>query len=256
MCGLMSVTGEADGAPGGGPMKVGPSIVDVITGLFASSAIQAALYCRDVQGGDGQYIDLALLDCGIAAMSHHAMQYLISGIPPARRGTAGNGGAPSGRFRCADGDIMLSPGNDEQFRRLVTVLGCPALATDSRFLSNPMRVANRDEITPLVASEVGKWHVEALVAALSAEGVPAASINNLAQVFDDAQVRHRQMAVSGAHALAGALPMIANPIRFSETPISRYAGPPVLGEHTDQILSALLSFDEAGIAALRHAGAI
>jgi crotonobetainyl-CoA:carnitine CoA-transferase CaiB-like acyl-CoA transferase len=256
MGGLMSVTGHPDGQPGGGPMKVGPSIVDVLTGLNASIAIIGALYGRDANGGQGQHIDLALLDAVIASLSHYAQIYLVSGDMPPRRGTSGNGGVPSQTFHCADGDVMVTAGNDGQFARLCEVVGRPELARDPRFATNNARVAHRDIILPLLEDLFREKPLAHWLPALEAAGVPSGPINNLAQVFGDPQVIARGMSATVAHPLRDALRLIANPIHYSETPITGYRPPPMLGEHTEEVLSAELGLDKATLAALRAEGVI
>lgn len=255
MGGLMSITGNGDDTPGGGPMKTGPSLADILCGQYAASAIVAALYHRDAGGeqdGAGQYIDLSLLDSMIAATSHYASQYLVSGEVPVRRGTEGNGGMPSRMFRCADRDIMIVAGNNEQYARLCKVLGHPELATDPRFSEIALRVRNRralgDAFEPLIA----QWHSQALLAALDDAGVPAGPINNLAQVFADPHVQERRMCVEVAHPLSNdAVRMVANPVKMSGTPIDAYTAPPTLGQHTELVLHDLLDLSSAEIDVLR-----
>ena len=254
--GLMSVTGNPDHMPGGGPMKVGPSIVDVLTGLNASNAILAALYSRDANGGAGQYIDVALLDCVVAALSHYAQIYLTSGEVPVRRGTQGNGGMPSTAVHCSDGAIMLTAGNDIQFARLCEAMGRADLATDPAFRTNMQRVANRDALTEILETVFRTDTVAHWLGKLDAAGIPNGPINSIDQVFADPQIRHRQMVVTVQHPLAPDLKLIGSPLNFSETPITEYAPPPMLGEHTDEILSRDLGLDSASLAALRDEGII
>ena len=256
MGGLMSVNGEPDGVPGGGPMKVGPSITDVITGLYASNAIIGALYHRDADNGVGQYIDMALLDSVLAALSHYTADYLISGVPPFRRGTEGNGGMPSQMFHCADSPIMLVAGNDGQFKRLCEVLQHPELARDERFANNINRVKNRNEMTPILAGLMRQWKQQDLLAALDKADVPAGPIYNLQEAFNDPQVKQRGLEIEVPHPLSGSIKLSANPIRYSETPIDSYAAPPLLGAHTDAVLRDLLKLDETRIAGLRAEGII
>ena len=251
MGGLMSVTGNPDNEPGGGPVKVGPSIVDVITGLFAGNAIQAALRWRDTPGGTGQHIDMALLDSVIAAMSHYMMTYFVSGVVPVRRGTEGNGGMPGRVFDCADGQIMIVAGNDEQYCRLCDVLGVPELAKDARFVRNSGRVENRAILTGLLQAQVGTWTKDALVTALDSAGVPAGGVINFEQVFADPQVIARAMRVTVPHPLAGTVDLVRSPLRMSETPTERYETPPQLGEHTDEVLHGLCGLEMDDIARLR-----
>jgi crotonobetainyl-CoA:carnitine CoA-transferase CaiB-like acyl-CoA transferase len=255
MGGLMSITGNGDDMPGGGPMKTGPSLADILCGQYAASAIVAALYHRDAggkQGGEGQYIDLSLLDSMIAATSHYASQYLVSGEVPVRRGTEGNGGMPSRMFRCADRDIMIVAGNNEQYARLCQVLKHPELATDPRFSEIALRVRNRRALGDVFEPLIAQWQSDALLVALDAAGVPAGPINNLEQVFADPHVQARGMCVEVAHPLSnGAVRMVANPVKMSGTPIESYTPPPMLGEHTEGVLRDLLGMSGAEIDALR-----
>jgi crotonobetainyl-CoA:carnitine CoA-transferase CaiB-like acyl-CoA transferase len=251
--GLMSVTGHPDGSPGAGPMKVGPSLTDIIGGLYADVAILSALFKRTT-GSDpvGQYIDLAMLDCTMAAMSHIAMQYLVSGFAPVRLGGRGNGGAPGNIYGCADGSIYLSPGNDEQYARLCRTLGREDLGTDERYATQAGRIRHRDELTALLRKETSKWSVAELEHALELSSVPAAPILDLAQAFESEHARARGLRVEVPHAVAGSVSLIANPIRFSETPISDYRAPPAIGEHTDEVLGALLNLDASALALLKR----
>ncbi len=251
--GLMSVTGEADDKPGGGPMKVGPSIIDVVTALFASVAVVSALYNRDANGGRGQHIDMALLDSGIAVLTHAAMHYLVSGEAPRRRGTEGNGGMPTGMYRCADGQIMISVGNNEQFARLCAALHLPPLEQDPRFDSNAGRVANRFDLVAILEAAFAQWPIADIVAALDIAGVPAGPVNTLPQVFADPQVQARGMQIEVEHPLSGLLKLVANPIRFSETKLDTYVAPPLLGQHTEEVLAGLLGMSAADIGRLRDA---
>lgn len=251
LSGIMSITGDPDDAPGGGPMKAGPSIVDMTTGLYASIAILAALRKRDQETGRGQQIDLALLDCGFALTSHLAQIYAVTGASPGRVGTRGYGGAPGGGFRCADGHIMVAPGNDRLYAAFVAVLGRPELATDPRFAANRDRLINRKLLVELCEAETRKHKVEDLYAALTAAGVPAAPIRELEDVFTDPQIVARGMVVEATHAQGGEVTLLANPIRFSDTPIEAYRAPPGVGDDTSEILGGLLGLDADAIAGLR-----
>ncbi|PTB18893.1 CoA transferase [Trinickia symbiotica] len=256
MGGLMSITGNSDDVPGGGPMKTGPSLADILCGQYAASAIIAALYHRDAaQGGsgEGQYIDLALLDSMIAATSHYASQYLVSGEIPIRRGTEGNGGMPSRMFRCADRDIMIVAGNNEQYARMCNVLGHPELASDPRFSEIALRVKNRRALGEVFEPLIAKWRSDELLRALDAAGVPAGPINDLQQVFADPHVQARAMCVEVAHPLTDEpVRMVANPVKMSGTPIDSYAPPPMLGQHTNDVLRDLLGMSESDIDSLRE----
>ncbi len=254
MGGLMSVTGHMDGEPGEGPMKVGPSIVDYMTGMNTSTGILAALYHRKVTGV-GQHVDVCLLDTVIASLSHWAQIYLVNGKSPPRRGTWGNGGMPAGMFRCSDGELMLVVGNDGQFARTCEVLGAPELATDPKFLRNNDRVVNGKEIMAIFAglflkNSVGHWLEE-----LEKAGVPCGPVNDFAHVFADPHVQSRGMEVKTEHPFEPQLSLIRNALTFSETPVQEYRAPPLLGEHTAEVLSGL-GYDAAKIAALKERGAI
>lgn len=255
MGGLMSVTGPKDGAPGAGPVKVGPSIVDILCGLFSSTAILAALHDRR-ETGMGQHVDVALLDSVVAAMSHYAQIYLISRENPVRRGTEGNGGCPSQMFRCGDGEIMITAGNDAHFARLCAVLGMPELARDARFISNNRRIDHRDLLTSILDDAFRQRSVADTLAALEAADVPSGPINTLAQVFEDAQVLARNMLVKVKHSAAGELPLVGNPIHYSRTALGDFRAPPTIGEHTREILTQVLSMGEAEIDGLRRKGVV
>ena len=256
MGGLMSVTGHMDDEPGAGPMKVGPSIVDYMTGMNTSIGILAALYHRRVNGGAGQHIDVCLLDTVIASLSHWAQIYLVNGTSPPRRGTWGNGGMPAGMFRCTDGELMLVVGNDAQFARTCAVLGAPELATSPKFVRNNDRVTNGKEIMAIFAglflkNTVGHWLDE-----LEKAGVPCGPVNDFAHVFADPQVRSRGMEVKTEHPFERQLSLIRNALIFSETPVTDYRYPPLLGEHTAEVLSSRLGYGAAKLDALKRQGVI
>jgi crotonobetainyl-CoA:carnitine CoA-transferase CaiB-like acyl-CoA transferase len=255
MGGLMSVTGHMDGEPGAGPMKVGPSIVDYMTGMNSSIAILAALYHKKANGGDGQHLDVCLLDTVIASLSHYAQIYLINGDSPPRRGTWGNGGMPAGVFRCTDGELMLVVGNDAQFSRTCAVLGEPALATHPKFLKNNDRVVYGKEIMAIFAGLFLKNTVAYWLEELEKAGVPCGPVNDFAQVFADPHVRSRGMEIKVDHPFEHALSLIRNPLTFSGTPVNDYRAPPMLGEHTRDILSKL-GYDDAKLETLKQQGII
>jgi crotonobetainyl-CoA:carnitine CoA-transferase CaiB-like acyl-CoA transferase len=254
MGGLMSVTGHMDGEPGAGPMKVGPSIVDYMTGMNTSTGILAALYHRKATGV-GQHVDVCLLDTVIASLSHWAQIYLVNGTTPPRRGTWGNGGMPAGMFRCADGELMLVVGNDGQFARTCEVLGAPELASNPKFLKNNDRVVNGKEIMAIFAGLFLKNTVTHWLEQLEKAGVPCGPVNDFAHVFADPQVKSRGMEVKTEHPFEPQLSLIRNALTFSETPVKDYRAPPLLGEHTREVLGGL-GYDEAKIAGLRERGAI
>ena len=256
MGGLMSVTGHMEGEPGAGPMKVGPSIVDYMTGMNSSIAILAALYHRKVNGGAGQHLDVCLLDTVIASLSHYAQIYLVSGKTPPRRGTWGNGGMPAGVFRCADGELMLVVGNDGQFARTCAVLGNEGLATNPKFVKNNDRVVHGKEIMAIFAGLFLKNTVSYWLDALEQAGVPCGPVNDFAQVFADEHVRSRGMEIKVDHPFEHALSLIRNPITFSGTPVKDYRAPPLLGADTREVLGSELGFDDARLEALKQQGII
>jgi crotonobetainyl-CoA:carnitine CoA-transferase CaiB-like acyl-CoA transferase len=254
MGGLMSVTGLPDGEPGGGPVKVGVAVTDLLTGMYAATAILAALAHRD-RSGKGQHVDLALLDVQVAMLANQAQAYLVTGRPPRRLGNAHPSIVPYQAFPTRDGHVVLAVGNDGQFARFCEVAGRPELAADARFATNALRVEHRAAlvgiVAPILASRpTGEW-----VEALEAAGVPCGPINDLAQVFEDPQVRHRGLRVVVEHPRHGSVPLVASPIRLSRTP-PRHERPPALGEHTREVLVDVLGMDEAEVASLRRSGVI
>jgi crotonobetainyl-CoA:carnitine CoA-transferase CaiB-like acyl-CoA transferase len=237
MGGLMSVTGEADGQPGGGPLRVGVAVADISTGMYATVAILAALFHR-ARTGEGQYIDMSLLDVQVSMNANMNMNYLISGRAPQRIGNAHANIVPYQVFDAADGQLVLAVGNDTQFEKFCEVAGCP-LHQDARFRKNADRVRHRDVVVPLIADVMRRRTVGEWVALLEPIGVPVGPINDLAQVFAHPQVRSRGMQLELPHPLAGSVPSVANPIRMSATP-PRYCGaPPLLGQHTREVLESL-----------------
>lgn len=256
MGGLMSVTGHMDGEPGEGPMKVGPSIVDYMTGMNTSIGILSALYHRDVNGGQGQHIDVCLFDTVIASLSHWLQIYLVDGKTPPRRGTWGNGGMPAGVFRCTDGELMLVVGNDGQFQRTCAVLGEPELANDKRFIKNNDRVVHGKEIMAIFAGLFLKKPVAYWLDKLEDAGVPSGPINNFEQVFSDPHVQSRGMRVKTKHKFEPDLSLIRNALTLSGTPITEYRAPPLLGEHTKEVLGGKLGYDAQKIEALKQQGII
>lgn len=234
-------------------MKTGPSLADIMSGQFAVSAIIAALYHRDVNGGLGQHVDVSLLDCVISTMTHYASHYLISGDVPTRRGNEGNGGMPSRMFHCADADIMLVAGNDEQYVRICSVLRHPELATDPRFKTNADRVTHRRLLAEVFDPLFLEWQSADVLQALEAAGVPASPIYNLQQVFDDPHIKSRGMSVEIDHPVpvSGKIKVVGHPVKYSLTPVTHYATPPRLGEHTDAVMNGVLGLDEVTIARLR-----
>jgi crotonobetainyl-CoA:carnitine CoA-transferase CaiB-like acyl-CoA transferase len=251
MGGMMSVTGRADSEEGGGPIKVGVAVTDLFTGLYASNAILAALAHRE-RSGQGQHIDLALLDVQVATMANQAMNYLYSGKVPGRLGNAHPNVVPYQDFPTADGNVIIAVGNDGQFARLVAAIGQPELATDPRFATNLARVGNRTELIRMLRQQTIKRSTVEWVDALEAVDVPCGPINDIAHVFEDPQVIARGMKIQADHPTAGRIPLVANPIRLSETPVEYRNAPPTLGQHTAEVLADLLGYDAAGIAALHE----
>jgi crotonobetainyl-CoA:carnitine CoA-transferase CaiB-like acyl-CoA transferase len=248
--GLMSVTGERDGRPGAGPQKVGVAVADVMAGLYAAIAILGALVQRHGTGR-GAYIDLALLDVQVATLANVALNYLVSGDVPQRWGNAHANIAPYQVVPTADRPIVVAVGNDAQFAKLCDVLGVGALARDARFQSNADRVRHRDALDAELERLLGTQASAAWLAALETAGIPAAPINDVAQVFDDPQVRHRGLRIEVARSGGGTVPLVASPLRLSgETPRAPVA-PPRLGEHTDEILRERLGMSTREIADLR-----
>jgi crotonobetainyl-CoA:carnitine CoA-transferase CaiB-like acyl-CoA transferase len=246
MGGLMSVTGRADGEPGAGPMKVGVALTDILTGVYSATAVLAALAYRDVSGV-GQHIDMALLDVQIACLANQNMNYLYTGVPPRRLGNAHPNVVPYQDFPTADDNMILAVGNDAQFAKLCEAIGRAEWATDARFATNASRVANRDTLVPMLREVTVTRSTRDWIAHFEAIGVPCGPINNIAQVFDDPHVRARGMQISIEHPLAGTIPLVANPIRLSQTPPQYAAAPPRLGEHTRDVLTTLLTLDAATI---------
>ncbi|WP_416466147.1 CaiB/BaiF CoA transferase family protein [Pseudomonas sp. LFS044] len=253
--GLMSLTGRPDGEEGAGPVKVGVALTDILTGLYSTVAILAALAHRD-QAGVGQHIDMALLDVQVACLANQAMNYLTTGNPPRRLGNAHPNIVPYQDFPTADGDFILTVGNDGQFRKFAEVAGQPQWADDPRFATNKLRVANRAELIPLIRQATVFKTTAEWVSQLEAAGVPCGPINDLAQMFQDPQVLARGLAVSMPHALAGAVPQVASPIRLSETPVEYRRAPPLLGEHTEAVLGDVLGLGADALESLRSSGVL
>ncbi len=255
MGGLMSITGEPDGAPGGGPKRVGVAIADLFSGMYATIAVLGALARRE-RTGRGQHIDLALLDCQVAMLANQAMNYLTSGRPPPRMGNAHPNVVPYQPFATADGQLIVAAGNDAQFAGLCAVIGRPELADDPDFATNAARIRNRERLLPMITERLKARTNREWQGALDAVGVPCGPINALDEVFADPQVRARGMRFELDHPLAGRVPMVASPMRFSDTPLEYHAPPPLLGEHTDDVLGELLGLDAGEIARLREGGVI
>ena len=251
MCGIMSVTGETDGLP----MKIGVALADVLTGLYAANAIQAALIHQQ-KTGTGQYIDMALLDVQVATLANQAMNYLATGNNPIRLGNAHPNIVPYQAFQTSDGYIILAIGNDSQFQRFCEFAGKSEFAADNRFQKNSSRVKNRDVLVPQVIEIMLQKTSAEWLEALNVRGIPCGPINNIEQVFADPQVRHRGLQLELDHPNAGKVASVANPIRFSQTPIEYRQAPPLLGEHTAMVLSSLLGMSDQAQDLLRDKGII
>ena len=236
MGGLMSVTGERDDLPGGGPQKVGVAVADLFTGMYAVVAILAALRHRELSG-EGQVIDMALLDTQIAMLANLGANYLTTGVAPGRLGNAHQNIVPYQVFDVADGHIILAVGNDGQFAKFCAAAGCPDIAQDPRFVRNADRVRHRATLVPLLAQVLMRREKADWLATLEAAKVPCGAINDLAEVFADPHVQERGMPVEVEHPLAGAVPLVASPMKLSATPVRYDRAPPLLGEHTDEVLA-------------------
>jgi crotonobetainyl-CoA:carnitine CoA-transferase CaiB-like acyl-CoA transferase len=247
MGGMMSVTGEADGQP----MKIGVALADVLTGLYAANAIQAALIHQQKTGA-GQYIDMALLDVQVATLANQAMNFLASGESPQRRGNSHPNIVPYQAFQTGDGYIILAVGNDAQFERFCRLAGRDELAVDARFRSNSDRVRFRDALVPQVAAIMLQKSSADWLVALNAEGIPCGPINDIEQVFADPQVLHRGLQLELDHPDAGKVASVANPIKMSLTPVQYDRAPPLLGQHTGEVLTRLLGLDAQEVSRLQQ----
>ena len=255
MGGFMSVTGEKEDLPGGGPQKAGVAIADIFTGMYATSAILAAVVHRD-RTGVGQYIDLSLLDVQIATMCNVASNYLTSGVSPKSWGNASANIVPYQTFRASDGWIIVAAGNDSQFRHFVESGHEPQLADDPRFSTNPERVRHRAELDPLLQQMVLKKTKKEWIELLDIANVPCGPINNFKEVFENEQVIARNIKMEMPHPTAGKVNLVRSPMRLSETPVVENRPPPLLGEHTREILQEKLSLTEAQIKSLKDRGII
>ena len=238
MGGLMSVTGQPDGTEGAGPQKVGVALTDIMTGLYATIGVLAALSERD-RSGLGQHVDLALLDVTAATLANQATNYLVGGLNPTRLGNAHPNIVPYQSFVANDGHLIVAVGNDAQFRRYVDVLGRAELADDPRFATNRDRVHNRDALVPLLQAEMLKRGKAEWLALLEAAQVPAGPINTVAEVFAEPQIQAREMQVNLPHPDNPDLQLVGNPIKLSRTPVEYDRPPPLFGEHTDQVLGGV-----------------
>ncbi|MFW7343127.1 CaiB/BaiF CoA-transferase family protein [Pollutimonas sp. H1-120] len=253
--GIMSLTGERDDLPGGGPQKVGIALSDIMTGMYATIAILSALEYRNVSGA-GQYIDMALLDCTVAMGSNQATAFLLNGQIPKRFGNAHAAVVPYQAFEVADGHIIVTVGNDGQWQRYCKVMGRPDLAGDERFSTTSNRIINRDALVPEIARTMLERSRSDWLETLEAAGVPCGPINNYKDVFEDPQVRYRELRVDVPRSDEGVVPVLASPLRLMGTPASYRLAPPALGEHTEQILTSYLGKSKDQIEQLRTRGVI
>ncbi len=251
--GLMSITGVPDGEPGAGPQKVGVAVADLMCGMYAASGILAALHERHASG-QGQYIDLSLLDTQVAWLANQNLNYFVSGKPPVRRGTAHPNIVPYQAFATADGYVMLAVGNDAQFGRFCAAIGKPELAADPAYATNGARVANRGALVPVLERLLRARASAEWLAALKAAQVPCGPINDLAQVFAEPQVKHRGLRIDLPHPTAGSAPGVRNPVVFGRTPVAYDRAPPPLGADTDAVLAERLGLGPERLASLRELG--
>lgn len=253
--GLMSVTGEPDGSSGAGPQKVGVAATDLMTGMYAATAILAALRHAE-RTGVGQQIDLALLDTQVAWLANQASNYLIGGVVPTRQGTAHPNIVPYQVMPASDGYFMLAVGNDGQFARLCEVIGEPQLAADPRYATNNARVAHRGELVPYLQQRLSMRPAAEWLAALETAVVPANPVNGIDQVFGDPQVQARCLRIDLPHTGGGNVAMVRNPLKFSATPLQYTQAAPVLGEHTAQVLDEVLGVDAGRLRELQGLGVV
>ncbi len=255
MAGFMSITGERDDLPGGGPQKAGVAITDLMTGMYAAVAILAAVVQRQASGA-GQFIDMALLDSAIAMLANMNTNYLTTGKSPGRAGNAHQNIVPYQVFHAADGDVVIAVGNDGQFAKFCEVAGRPDLAADPRYARNADRVRNRAELVPLLEAIVRGKPAAVWAERLEAAGVPCGPINSIAQALADPQAVARGLRIDLPHPTAGSVPLVGMPIRMSGSPPDYRRPPPLLGEHTDEVLGQLAGLDADAIAALRSRGIV
>lgn len=255
MGGLMSITGRKDGEPGAGPQKVGVALTDILTGLYGTVGILAALTERE-KSGNGQYIDVSLLDVHVACLANQAMNYLVGGTAPVGLGNSHPNIVPYQDFPTADGHMAIAVGNDEQFARLCATLGDAELTRDERFANNRGRVEHRVVLVPRLAELTRTATTAEWVKRLEGVGVPCGPINNLEQVFADPQVIARGLRIEQPHPLAGLTPGVANPLHFSATPVEYRSAPPILGGDTDSLLTDLLGLSSKRLNSLRKLGIV
>lgn len=255
MGGLMSITGEPDGVPGGGPVKVGVAISDQVTGMNALAAILTALVKRE-RTGEGEYIDIGLLDATVSSLINQASTNLVDGSVPTRMGNAHPTVVPYQAFATSDGHIILAIGNDGQFARFCAVAGLDEMPADARYATNSLRISNRATLIPPIAAAVRARSTADWIATLETHAVPCGPINTIDQVFADRQVQARGMRRTLRHPVAGPLPVVANPVRMASHDTTAAKPPPLLGEDTDQVLRELLGLSADAIATLRAGGVV
>jgi crotonobetainyl-CoA:carnitine CoA-transferase CaiB-like acyl-CoA transferase len=255
MGGFMSITGEKDDMPGGGPQKIGVALSDILTGLYTTIAALSGLSQRE-KTGEGCHVDMALLDVTVASTANQALNYLVSGKAPQRMGNAHPNIVPYEAFAAADQYIIVAVGNDGQFARFVEAAGRGELAADERFATNAARVANRETLLPIIRDFLRQRPAAEWIDAFEKVGVPCGPINDLAQVFDHPQVRARGMRMDLPHPVTGSVPQVANPIRYVDAPLDYGRAPPTLGQHTDEVLREVLEMDDTELARLRESGII
>lgn len=255
MGGLMSVTGEAEDVAGTNPQKVGVAIADLVTGLYSANAVQTALIHRE-RTGQGQYIDMALLDCQVAILANQAMTYLAAGQTPVRMGNAHPNIVPYQVFETQDGHIILAVGNDGQFRRFCELADQPHLAQDPRFVANRGRVKHRAQLIEALALLMKRKNTDDWLNLLEPEGIPCGRINSIDETLNDPQVVHRQMRTQALHSSLGQINLLGSPLKLSETPGEVRRAPPVLGEDTDQVLREVLGYEDSAISALQADGVV
>ena len=242
MGGLMSITGERDGLPGAGPQKAGVAVTDIITGMYASLAIMAALQERQ-KSGLGQHLDIALLDCHVAMLANQPLNFMTSGVAPTRAGNAHQNVVPYQVFKTSDGFMIVAVGNDSQFRSYSKAIGKPELGSDPKFATNSQRIINRDELIPMLETIMASDERDKWIAKLEAAGVPCGPIQTIDQVFSHPQVIDRGIWQNIPHPLGGTTPTTASPMRFSATPVEYRRAPPTLGQHTEEILKELAELE-------------
>jgi crotonobetainyl-CoA:carnitine CoA-transferase CaiB-like acyl-CoA transferase len=254
MGGLMSITGERDDLPGGGPQKAGVAVTDIVTGMYATVAILAALQERH-RSGLGQHLDIALLDSHVALLANQNSNYFNSGVAPKRAGNAHQNVVPYQVFAASDGHLIVATGNESQYRAYCRAIGVPELGDDPRFATNRLRVTNRDVLIAILTEIMRQGRRDDWIAKLEAVGVPCGPINDIAQAFAHPQAQARQLRRDLPHPAGGMAPVTASPLRFSGSPVVYRRAPPLLGEHTEEVLRDVLGKSADAIAAFKAATA-